>query len=68
MKTNKMTFKQVRNLFFELYPEFQTERKYRKPQNDFSTTCRCCFVDFVDSLCKDGQITRKQANNITLIG
>lgn len=63
-----MTFKQVRNLFFESYPEFKAERKYRKPQNDFSTTCRCYFVDFVDALCKDGQITRKQADNITLIG
>lgn len=68
MKTKKMTFKQIRDLFFEMYPEFKEERRYRKPQKDFSTTCRCMFVDFVNSLCKNGQITEKQAFNITLIG
>lgn len=68
MKRNKMTYKDVRDLFFEMYPEFKAERRYRKPQKDFSTTCRCMFVDFVDYLCKDEQITRKQADNITLIG
>lgn len=68
MKTKKMTFKQIRDLFFEMYPEFKEERRYRKHQKDFSTNCRVCFVDFVDSLCKDGQITERQAFNITLIG
>ena len=61
-----MTFKQVRDLFFETYPEFQSERRVRKSQNEYSCDCRCAFCDFVDSLNKDGQITDKQAFKITL--
>ncbi len=61
-----MTFKQVRDLFFENFPEFQSERRVRKHQNEYSCVCRCAFCDFVDSLNKDGQITDKQADKITL--
>ena len=61
-----MTFKQVRDLFFENFPEFQSERRVRKHQNEYSCDCRCAFCDFVDSLHKDGQITDKQADKITL--
>jgi len=61
-----MTFKQVRDLFFENFPEFQSERRVRKHQNEYSCDCRCAFCDFVDSLNKDGQITDKQADKITL--
>ena len=61
-----MTFKQVRDLFFETYPQFQSERRVRKSQNNYSTDCRCAFVDFVDYLNKDGQITDNQTFNLTL--
>ena len=61
-----MTFKQVRDLFFENFPEFQSERRVRKHQNEYSCDCRCAFCDFVDSLHKYGQITDKQADKITL--
>ena len=63
---SKMTFKQVRDLFFENFPEFQSERRVRKHQNEYSCDCRCAFCDFTDSLHKDGQITDKQAFKITL--
>lgn len=66
MKT--MTFKQVRNLFFEEFPQFRHERRRGKQQNEFSTDCRCYFVDFVDYLHRDGQLTDRQRENITLIG
>lgn len=62
----KYTFKQVRDMFFDLHPQFMRERRSRKCQNDYSCDCRCAFVDFVDALHKDGQITDKQAFNITL--
>lgn len=61
-----LTFKQVRDLFFEEYPEFRSERRARKSQNDYSCNCRCTFVDFVDYLLKSGEISEKTADNITL--
>ena len=61
-----MTFKQVRDLFFENFPEFKSERRVRKHQNDYSCDCRCAFCDFADSLHKDGKITDKQHFKITL--
>lgn len=33
----RYTFKQIRDMFFELYPQYQSERRYRKPQNEYST-------------------------------
>ena len=61
-----MTFKQVRDLFFDTYSVFQSERRVRKSQNEYSCDCRCAFCNFVDSLNKDGKITDSQAFKITL--
>lgn len=67
MKTmRKHTIKQIRNMFFNEYPEFQRERRIGKKQEDYSCTCRCCFVDFVDSIHKRGMITDFQRFWITL--
>ena len=65
MKT-KLTFKQVRDLFFEEHPQFKVERRYRKSQNAYRTDCRVYFCDFVEFLRRNGDITDKQAFNITL--
>jgi len=65
METIK-TQSQVRKLFWESFPQFKSEFRTRKRQNDYSTDVRCAFVDFTDYLCKNGQITEKQANNYTL--
>lgn len=62
----KMTFKQIRDLFFEEFPEFQRERKYRKSQNEYSTNCRVYWCDFVEMLRRNGDITESQANRIVL--
>ena len=61
-----LNFKQVRDLFFEEFPEYRSERRARKSQNDYSCDCRCAFVDFVDYLLKSGEISERTANNITL--
>jgi len=61
-----MTFKQVRDSFFNDYPEFKSERRVRKHQNDYSCDCRTAFVDYVDMLSKDGKLTDNQTFNITL--
>jgi len=64
----KLTFKQVRKMFWEYIAtdEMRKEFRVRKTQNDYSCDIRCAFVDFVDSLCKDGQITESQCDRITL--
>lgn len=66
MKNRFLTFSEVRNLFFAEFPQYQSERRARKSQNDYSCDCRCSFVDFVDYLLKSGQISERTANNITL--
>lgn len=64
----KMTFKQIRDMFFDEFPQFKNERKYRKRQADFSTDCRMYFLDYVEGLYRSGMITESQRSNITLIG
>lgn len=66
MKRKYFTKNEIRRLFFETYPQFKHEYKARKSQNLYSCDCRCTFVDFVDYLMKDGQISERMANNITL--
>ena len=66
MKRNKMTFKEVRNLFFAEHPQFTHERRARKSQNAYSCDCRCYFCDFVEFLRRNGDITDKQADRLTL--
>ena len=61
-----LNFKQVRDLFFDEFPEYRSERRTRKSQNDYSCDCRCAFVDFVDYLRKSGEISDRTADNITL--
>ena len=35
-------------------------------QNDYNTDIRCTFIDYVESLCRDGVISESLANRITL--
>ena len=63
---NKMTFKEIRSNFWDLYPEFQNEYRCRKKQNEYNATIRTAFVDYIDHLAKDGIITNNQAYRITL--
>ena len=60
------TKKEVRQLFWESFPQFNNEYRTRKSQNDYSTDCRCAFVEFTDSLVKNGQISQKLSENCTL--
>jgi hypothetical protein len=68
MKTNKLTFKQVREMFWaEIATEEQRKDfRVRKSQSDYNCDIRCSFIDFADSLNKNGQITDRQRSNITL--
>jgi len=61
---------QVRNNFWqylaEVNPELRKEKRSKKTQNDYCTDIRCLFVDYVDHLQKDGTISEKLANKVTL--
>ena len=48
------------------YPELKTEYRRYKRQNEYCTDIRCMFVDYVDSLMKDGIISEKLADKVTL--
>lgn len=60
------TQKEIRNAFWGSFPEFAKERRSRKKQNDYYTDIRCAFVDFVDQLRRNNQISEKLRNRVTL--
>jgi hypothetical protein len=65
-----MTHNEIRQQFWaqmeELEPWAFDEYKKSKKHNDYSTTVRVIFCDYIDYLFKDGQITSAQKNRITL--
>jgi len=65
--------KQIRRAFWEAHPTANRKRhRYSWNQNDktaelvYSTDTRCAFVNFLDHLARDGQITESLANRATL--
>lgn len=66
----KTTFKAIRRNFWEMLkevsPELYKQGKRSKSQNEQITDIRCSFVDYIDNLHREGQITDSQANRITL--
>lgn len=60
------TIKEIRTTLWEQHPEFKPEFRTQYKQNDYKTDIRVSFCDFVDHLQKDGQITEKLANRVTL--
>ena len=60
------TISEVRKSFWNEFPQFMVEYKRNKRQNEYSCDCRCAFVEYVDYLQKDGVISEKLANKVTL--
>jgi hypothetical protein len=60
------TVTEVRNAFWNANPERAHERRSRKRQNDYCTDTRCSFVNYVDNLSKNGMISEKLAQRVTL--
>lgn len=72
------TQSEIRAAFWESFPQFRPGYKstgyalsgrrlyVRKSQNDYPADVRMSFVDFVDSLARDGQISEKLAARVTL--
>lgn len=60
------TVKQIRQSFWENHPEFKNEFRKSYRQNQYHTDIRVAFVEYVDYLQKDGQISEKLARKATL--
>lgn len=60
------TQKQIRESFWASFPEYASERRSRKSQNDYKCDIRLDFCFYVESLRIDGQISEKLAKNVTL--
>jgi len=64
------TQKQIRRAFWGAFPHFAEQAReagiLSKPQNEHCATVRCCFVDFVDSLERGGEISEALAARATL--
>lgn len=60
------TISSVRASFWETFPQFKSEYRKKKRQNEYCTDIRCTFVDYVYSLQRIGLISEKLANRVTL--
>lgn len=60
------TQKQVRESFWNAFPEFKSEYKKTYTQNQYRCDIRCYFVNYVDNLAKNGEISEKLAQRVTL--
>jgi hypothetical protein len=61
---------QVRAAFWSAYPDFDFQAREAgirsKGQNAQCATVRCTFIDFVDALACNGDISDALANRVTL--
>jgi hypothetical protein len=61
---------QIRAAFWDAHPSFDHQAREAgirsKGQNAQCATVRCTFVDFVDSLCRNGDISESLASRVTL--
>jgi len=57
---------EVRNAFWEAYPQFAAQRRSKKRQNDYSTDIRVSFCDFVDHIRNNGEISESLAYRVSL--
>jgi len=65
------TQREVREAFWREYSDYKSgglpaEYRKNKRQNDYSVDIRVAFVEFVDSLVKNGEISSKLAERVIL--
>lgn len=62
--------KQLRREFWQTFPHFSEQARaagiISKGQNAQCATVRCAFVDWLDSLCRSGEVSEKLAQRATL--
>jgi hypothetical protein len=60
------TQKEMRAMFWNDHPQFKTDYRTRKRQNDYRADIRIAWVTFVDNIHRDGTISGKLAARVTL--
>lgn len=62
------TQKELRRVFWETYPELSKKKITDHSGNGkmFTVDTRCAFVEFVDQLQREGVISEKLADRVTL--
>ena len=62
------TQKELRRVFREYHPDldFRKVENYSRNGTMYKADTRCAFVDFVDSMSRNGQITQELAERATL--
>ncbi len=60
------TITAIRNAFWDVHTEFKSEFRKTYRQSQYRTDVRCAFVDYVDSLRKNDDISEKLAIRATL--
>jgi hypothetical protein len=64
------TQREIRQAFWASHPSHEAHARATgtrsKPQNEQHTLVRCAFVDYVDYLRRDGQISEAMADKVTL--
>lgn len=60
------TLTQLRTSFWQAHPEHTGSFRKTYRQNQYNATIRTAFVDYVDSLARDGIISEKLSNRATL--
>lgn len=58
--------RQIRSLFWRLCSDIPGVSRRRLRDGDYNATTRVAFVDFVDALEKEGQISERLASQVTL--
>ncbi len=64
MKHSVTTQKAIRVYFWENHPQFK--RRGKTPQNSYPTDVRVAFVDFVDMMRRNDEISEALAGRVTL--
>ena len=57
---------EVRRAFWSQFADWQRKAHEHRRQNDLPADYRMAFVDFVDSLARDGTISESLAQRVTL--
>jgi len=60
------TITQLRESFWECFPEFASQYRKTWRQNQYNATIRTAWVEYVDSMHKEGQISDNLARRATL--
>ena len=60
------TQKEVRQVFWKAFPEFKSDYRARKRQNEYKCEIRVSFCAFVDFLAREKKISEKLAQRVTL--